>query len=84
MNCYRSLCFHKATGLCFWLNDAARDIAEKTIRLFGQDVTANGEFHAYYHPDTGEKVNNPGFQNRNLLVNNMIAWYEGREYVREF
>lgn len=62
----------------------AKDIAEKTIKLFGEDVIANGQFHEYYHPDTGVGVNNPGFQNWNLLVNNMIAWMDGRDYVHEF
>jgi putative isomerase len=40
--------------------------------------------HEYYHPDTGEGVHNLSFQSWNLLVNNMIAWLEGRERVVEF
>ena len=44
----------------------------------------NGEMHEYYHPDTGEGVNNSGFQSWNLLVNNMIAWLEGKQRVVEF
>lgn len=59
----------------------AREIAEKTIRMFGEDILSCGQMHEYYHPDTGKGVNNPGFLNWNLLVNNMIAWYEGREYI---
>lgn len=62
----------------------ASDLAEKTIRLFGEDLEKCGEFHEYYHPDTGEGVNNQGFQNWNLLVNNMIAHLEGRHVIKEF
>ena len=57
---------------------------EKTITLFGNDLEACGELHEYYDPDTGEGVNNPGFQCWNLLVNNMIAEEEGRKAIREF
>lgn len=52
-------------------------------RLFGSDIRKNGDLHEYYHPETGEGVNNLGFQNWNLLVNNMIAWLEGREMLHE-
>ena len=75
--CYRGL---KNYGF----DAEAKDLAEKTIRLFGQDIEACGELNEYYHPDTGEGVNNPGFQNWNLLVNNMIAEQEGRLVVKEF
>lgn len=61
----------------------AKELAEKTIRLFGSDIRKNGDLHEYYHPETGEGVNNLGFQNWNLLVNNMIAWLEGREMLHE-
>ncbi|MEE1013076.1 MAG: trehalase family glycosidase [Clostridia bacterium] len=62
----------------------AKQLVEKTIRLFGEDIERCGEMHEYYHPDTGEGVHNQGFQNWNLFVNNMIAWYERRELVKEF
>ncbi len=52
----------------------AKDIAEKTITLFGRDIEANGEMHEYYDPETGLGVNNPGFQNWNLLSINMYEW----------
>ncbi len=61
----------------------AIELAEKTIALFGRDIRENGDLHEYYHPETGEGVNNLGFQNWNLLVNNMIAWLEGREMLHE-
>ncbi len=62
----------------------AREIAEKTVLMFGRDIEACGELHEYYHPETGEGVNNPGFQNWNLLALNMIAYLEGRTRVCEF
>jgi putative isomerase len=40
--------------------------------------------HEYYQPDGAEPILNPGFQNWNHLVLNMIAWFEGREAVTEF
>lgn len=51
----------------------AKELAERTIELFGKDLEACGELHEYYDPDTGEGVNNQGFQSWNLLVNCMIA-----------
>ena len=62
----------------------AEELAIKTIQLFGKDLEKCGEMHEYYNPDTGEGLNNPGFQNWNLLVNNMIAEMEGRYVVKEF
>lgn len=52
----------------------AKELAEKTILMFGKDIEKNGEMHEYYDPETGEGVNNPGFQNWNLLSLNMLAW----------
>lgn len=50
----------------------ANDLAEKTIRLFGQDIQKCGEMHEYYDPETGEGISNQGFQSWNFLVLNMI------------
>lgn len=61
----------------------ARELAEKTIRLFGRDLERCGALHEYYQPD-GEPLLNPGFQNWNHLVLNMIAWIEGGDWVSEF
>ncbi len=52
----------------------AEKLAEKTISMFGRDIEKNGEMHEYYDPESGEGVNNPGFQNWNLLSLNMLAW----------
>lgn len=46
-------------------------LAKKTVELFGKDVEISGEFHEYYHPDTGEGVRNKGFQSWNLLSYNL-------------
>lgn len=62
----------------------ARALAEKTVRLFGQDLEQSGSFHEYYHPDTGEPIMTHGFQNWNFLVLNMIAYLEGRPMSTEF
>ena len=52
----------------------AKKLAKKTITLFGRDIEQCGEMHEYYNPETGEGVNNPGFQNWNLLSLNMFRW----------
>ena len=62
----------------------ARELAIKTIRLFGNDLNKSGQLHEYYNPDTGEGLNNPGFQNWNYLVLNMIAWIEDEKTISEF
>jgi Glycosyl hydrolase family 63 C-terminal domain len=62
----------------------AREMADKTIDLFGRDFQANGALHEYYNPDTGEPIMNKGFQNWNYLVMNMMAWEENRTPVEEF
>ncbi len=68
---------------CGYEKEAAL-LAEKTIALFGRDIIECGEMHEYYNPDIYAGVNNQGFQNWNLLVNNMIAWIEKRPVVWEF
>jgi Mannosylglycerate hydrolase MGH1-like glycoside hydrolase domain len=64
--------------------DDARDLAEKTVRLFGRDLEGSGALHEFYNPDTGDPIMTKGFQNWNFLVLNMIAWLEGRVVVAEF
>ncbi|WP_343422296.1 trehalase family glycosidase [Candidatus Flexifilum breve] len=66
-----------------YLNDA-RELAEKTIRLFGRDVERFGALHEYYQPENGEPILNRGFQNWNYLVLNMIAWIENKPTIVEF
>lgn len=76
------MCFKALADYGF--DEEAKTLAEKTIKLFGKDLLQTGDLHEYYNPDTGEGVNNPGFQNWNLLVNNMIARIEGRKTAEEF
>ena len=68
----------------YGFEDDARDLAEKTIRLFGRDLETTGALHEFYHPDTGEPIMTRGFQNWNFLVLNMIAWLQDRVVVTEF
>ena len=75
--CFRAL-------LDYGYVDEARELAKRTVELFGKGIEEYGEMHEYYDPDTGEGVHNISFQSWNLLVNNMLAWLEGREVVTEF
>lgn len=75
--CFRSL-------VKFGYTDEARKLVEKTVLMHGRAIEQSGAMYEYYHPDTGEGVNNRGFQSWNFLVNNMIAWYEGRRVIKEF
>lgn len=68
----------------YGFQDEARDLALRTIHLFGRDFERFGALHEYYVPETGEPVLNRGFQNWNHLVLNMLAWVEGRATVEEF
>ncbi len=62
----------------------ARDMAAKTIRLFGHDYATSGTLHESYNPDTGAENGNPGFQDWNYLVLNMIDYTQGRPVIEEF
>jgi putative isomerase len=69
-------------GVCRPLRYGYREeaiiMAKKTIDLFGGDLEKHGCLHEYYHPDTGEPIMTPFFQNWNFLVLNMIAFCEDR------
>lgn len=54
----------------------AKELAEKTLKLFGEDIAKTGELHEYYDPESGEPVNNPGFQNWNLFAIKMGQWLQ--------
>jgi glycogen debranching enzyme len=62
----------------------AKELACKTIMLFGNDFQKNNALHEYYEPDSGEPILNKGFQNWNYLVVNMIAWLNGKTVIEEF
>lgn len=68
----------------YGFNTEAKDMAAKTISLFGRDFEQSGALHEYYEPETGKPILNKGFQNWNYLVMNMIAWMEKRDTVTEF
>ena len=75
------ICFRGLINYGF--DKEALELAQKTIKLLGGDIENCGEMHEYYDPDTGKGIENQGFQNWNLLVNNMIAWIEGKIPVKE-
>ncbi|MEI6562956.1 MAG: trehalase family glycosidase [bacterium] len=64
--------------------EEARELAGKTIALFGSDLEKSGALHEYYQPENGAPLLNIGFQNWNYLVLNMIAWLNGEPVVEEF
>jgi putative isomerase len=68
----------------YGFNTEAKEVATKTIRLFGRDFEKTGALHEYYEPETGEPLLNKGFQNWNYLVLNMTAWIEGKTIIEEF
>lgn len=68
----------------YGFNDDARGLAEKSVRLFEEDIRRSGALHEYYDPESGMPVLNRGFQNWNYLALNMAAWLEGRRVVAEF
>ena len=80
--CANYMCFRAL--LKYGYESEARELANKTIEMFGKDIEKNGDMHEYYDPDTGLGVYNLSFQSWNLLVNNMIAYIEGRRSVSEF
>lgn len=70
--------------LKYGFEDEARELAQRAVALFENDIAATGELHEYYEPETGAPVRNPGFQSWNLLAVNMKAWLEGQPVVEEF
>lgn len=64
--------------------EEARELAEKTIRMFEIDLATSGELHEYYDPESGHPIMNPGFQNWNFLSLNMRAWLDNEQVIEEF
>ena len=62
----------------------AQELAVKTVKLFGKDIKRFSTLHEYYQPENGEPILNPGFQNWNYLVMNMLAWLENRPFIEAF
>lgn len=44
----------------YGFEEEARELAAKTIVLFGRDIERTGELHEYYQPDNGEPILNKG------------------------
>ena len=59
--------------------EEAKELAEKSVKLFAQDIEKTGELHEYYDPESGEPINNPGFQNWNLLSIKMGIWLNNQQ-----
>ena len=53
-------------------DNAAAELADKTLKLLSADLAANGSLNEYYHPDTGAALSHKGFMDWNLLVLEMI------------
>lgn len=70
--------------LKYGYSELADELAEKTLKLFGDDIAECGEMHEYYDPETGRGVNNQGFQSWNLLCVNIIARKKTGTAVEEF
>ena len=70
--------------LDYGFTDKARELAEKTVTIFTQDLQECGQLHEYYDPETGAPVHNIGFQSWNLLAVNMEVWLRGENPVTEF
>lgn len=56
----------------YGFDDAAKDLADKTVRLLSADLAKNGSLNEYYHPDTGAALSHKGFMDWNLLVLEMM------------
>lgn len=70
--------------VAYGYEEDAHELATQTVVLFGKDLKRFGTLHEYYQPENGEPILNPGFQNWNYLVVNMLAWLEKRALVGEF
>jgi putative isomerase len=68
----------------YGFTDDAQQLCDRHIMCLGKGLQAHGQLFEYYQPSNGEPLLNPGFQNWNQLVLNMIAWREGRTVVEEF
>lgn len=68
----------------YGFKEEAKELASKTIIMFGKDFEKNGTLHEYYQPENGMPILNPGFQNWNYLVINMLNWMDGGKVIAEF
>ena len=62
--------------LNYGYTELAKGLAIKIVNLLAKDLLSCGEYHEYYNPETGEGVNNQGFQSWNMLGYNIAIWLE--------
>lgn len=62
----------------------ATELAEKTVKLFTDDINKTGCMHEFYDPETGEPQCGAGFQNWNMLSIIMEDWLKGEDVIHEF
>ena len=68
----------------YGFEEEARELATKTIVMFGRDFERSGSLHEYYQPENGEPILNKDFVDWNYLVLNMLDWMEQKDVVSEF
>ena len=56
----------------YGFNEAARDLANKTIYLLSSSLDKDSSLNEYYHPDTGAPLSRKGFMDWDLLVLEML------------
>ena len=67
------------------MNEEAQELADKDRKIVWKVIIKRfSTLHEYYQPENGEPILNPGFQNWNYLVMNMLAWLENRPFIEEF
>lgn len=62
----------------------ARELANRVLKLLGDDLRATGTLHEYYIPETGAPVMSPGFMNWNILALNMADELNGKPSIDDF
>lgn len=65
-------------------NELVAGVLQYAAEHYRGDLSKNGAFHEYYHPETRDGVFHKGFTGRNTPAANMIAYLEGRETVEEW
>jgi putative isomerase len=56
----------------YGFNEAADDLARKTVELLVNCLARDGALNEYYHPDTGAPLSHKGFMDWGLLVMEML------------
>ncbi|MGH9345124.1 MAG: MGH1-like glycoside hydrolase domain-containing protein, partial [Terriglobia bacterium] len=56
----------------YGFEEAAADLANKTVHVLSADLAKSGTLNEYYDPDTGKPLSHPGFIDWNMLVMEMM------------